>query len=66
MTMQPMQFIREIIQEKNHISVIYVAAALNEIHLFKFITEFTLERDHINVMYVATALNRIHTFRIIG
>ena len=51
-----MQFIRELILERNHINVMYVAVAILEADNLQFIGGFILERSHINVIYVARPL----------
>ena len=54
-----MQFIRELILERNHINVMYVAVAILEADNLQFIRGFILERNTINVMYVARPLEKM-------
>ena len=51
-----MQFIRELILERNYINVTCVDRRLLEKKIMQFIRSFILERNHINVMYVAKPL----------
>ena len=55
---QPLLFIGEIILEKSHINVLYVATALNSIHSCNIIGEFILERNHVNVICVERPLGK--------
>ena len=54
-----LQFIRELILERNHINVMYVAVAILEADNLQFIRGFILERNTINVMYVARPLEKM-------
>ena len=56
-----MQFLRELILERNHIKVTCVARPLVELQALHFIREFILERSHTNAMYVTRHLVILET-----
>ena len=55
--------IKQFIQKRNRINVIYVAKTSVTGFILWFIGEFMLERNHINVIYVAKPLVKMHTLQ---